>query len=275
MGAFPLTSLSVICVYNNRAILDAQLLFSLRKQTHPYELVLVDNVEGRFRSASAALNFGASEATGDFLLFVHQDVSLMSENCLQELMKTVPSLQSLGVAGAAGAMDSSQQGEVISAMTHGTPPRQVSQTSASVPTRVQTVDECFLAVPKAVFGQIRFDEEVCDDWHLYGVDFCLMAEGHGYHSYVVPLRIQHSSAGELSAGYYRTLEKLLDKYRPRYSSIHTTTGVWTMTFSPMAQERIGLVVRGLRKLSSRIGVTSEVVGSVLALLGRLCYTPPR
>lgn len=268
-------TLSIICVYNDRAILEAQLLRSLRQQTYVYELILVDNVAGRFRSASAALNFGATEATGDYLLFAHQDVSLSSQNCLEQLMDALHSLPSLGVAGAAGAADTARQGEVMSNMTHGTPPRRVGRIRPSAPALVQTVDECLFAVPRTVFAEIRFDEEVCDDWHLYGVDFCLTAKGHGYLTYVVVLPIYHHSTGELSAGYYRTLEKLLEKHRPHYSSIHTTTGVWTTKFSPAAQERIGLVVRGMRKVCSKIGTTSEMIGDIIAYLGNLCYTPPR
>ena len=40
--------ISVVCVYNNKTILEDCLLKSLRVQTTEYELILVDNTEGRF-----------------------------------------------------------------------------------------------------------------------------------------------------------------------------------------------------------------------------------
>ena len=35
--------MSIVCVYNNKTILEEYLLKSLKKQTSKYELILVDN----------------------------------------------------------------------------------------------------------------------------------------------------------------------------------------------------------------------------------------
>ncbi|GAG29809.1 unnamed protein product, partial [marine sediment metagenome] len=41
------------------------------------------------------------------------------------------------------------------------------------PEKVQTVDECLIIIPRPVFDILPFDEKVCDDWHLYAVDYSL------------------------------------------------------------------------------------------------------
>ena len=52
--------LSFVCVYNNRQILDEYLKKSLDKQnSQDYELMLIDNQENKYTSATTALNTGA------------------------------------------------------------------------------------------------------------------------------------------------------------------------------------------------------------------------
>ena len=65
--------ISVVCVYNNEAILKVALLRSLQSHTATFEPILLDNRDSRYKSAAQALNEGARRATGDFIMFVHQD----------------------------------------------------------------------------------------------------------------------------------------------------------------------------------------------------------
>lgn len=268
-------SLSIVCVFNNHSTLEANLLQSLREQAAEYQLILLDNAGGKFNSAARALNHGSAMATGDYLLFIHQDVRLGSQNVLTRLLEMVESLPFLGVAGLAGAADTAKRGEVTSNITHGSPPRRVGSIHPLGPVRAQTIDECCFVVPRSVFALVQFDESVCDDWHLYAVDYCLTVAGLGLRTYVLPLPAHHASTGRRSEEYYTSLAKLLDKHRPNFTRVHTTTGVWSMKFTPPAQEKIGLIARGLRKVSARMGNRSERVDNLIAYLGNLCYTPPR
>jgi hypothetical protein len=77
--------ISVVCVYNDEGVLKANLLSSLKKQDAEYELILVDNTKGIFQSLPKALNYGGSEAKGQYLMFVHQDVELMGSGWLKRL----------------------------------------------------------------------------------------------------------------------------------------------------------------------------------------------
>ncbi|MGB8510003.1 MAG: glycosyltransferase family A protein, partial [Pyrinomonadaceae bacterium] len=72
----------MVCVFNDGEVLERRLLASLRAQTSPHELVTVDNRESQFDSAAKALNRGARRAHGDWIIFAHQDVALLSPDWL-------------------------------------------------------------------------------------------------------------------------------------------------------------------------------------------------
>ena len=62
------------------------LLKSLQNQDADYELILVDNTNNRFKSAAEALNDGAKKSSGDFLMFVHQDVEIYDKYFLKKFI---------------------------------------------------------------------------------------------------------------------------------------------------------------------------------------------
>ena len=72
--------ISIVCVFNDKKVLNEYLLESLKNQTAHYELILIDNTKNKFKSASEALNYGAKNANGNYLMFVHQDVYLCSKH---------------------------------------------------------------------------------------------------------------------------------------------------------------------------------------------------
>jgi len=241
--------ISVVCVYNNKRILNDFLLKSLRNQIVDYELILLDNTQEKFKSAAEALNYGGKKAKGKYIMFVHQDVDLSSDSWLEEVEKTVDSIQNLGVAGVAGRKD--KKG-VMTVIKHGNPSVHAGSITIKKPEEVQTLDECLIIVPKSVFQVLQFDEKVCDDWHLYAVDYCLSVAGRlGYGIFVLPMYIYHLSRGfvskskfkkildlgSLPKSYYSTLRKLLRKHRKYFKKVYTTCGIWN-TARPLVLARV-------------------------------------
>lgn len=237
--------ISIIVVYNNERTLNEILLKSLKNQTVKFELIKLNNTKGQFKSAAEALNYGGKKAKGKYIMFVHQDVDLSSNTWFEDVEKMLDSIPGLGVAGVAGASEEEHpvESRCRTIIRHGVPPRPVVTTPSNLlknPEKVQTLDECLVIVPRSVFNVLTFDEEVCDDWHLCAVDYCLSARKLGYDSYVIPMFIYHMSTGELTdpfqiilslgqypKGYYQTLKKLLKKHKYQVKQIHTTTGSWT------------------------------------------------
>lgn len=242
--------ISVVCAYNNEIILEDFLLKSLRQQVSGYELILLDT-RGTFPSASAALNKGAKDAKGKYLMFVHQDVDLSSTHFLADAEAFLDNISDLGIAGVIGGRRNSVSGryEVITNITHDFPPRPASTTGLKTIEKVETIDEVLFFIPRTLFNLLQFDEEVCFDWHLHAADYSLRVARIGLGAYVMPLSIHHKSdgvhyrglmpllhLGELPPSYYTTLAKLLKKHRHHATQISFSTGFWN-TSTPLLIQR--------------------------------------
>lgn len=225
--------LSIICVYNNRDILEKSLLNSLKVQINDYELILIDNTSKKFASAAKALNFGASKSKNEYLLFIHQDFKFDSITWLKDIEEEVKNLDKFGVAGVAGKFDK----KLISNIKEGYPPKNSGEIQINEPIEVQTVDECVVLTSKELFSNIQFDDKLCDNWHLYAVDYCLRAKNIGFKVYVIPMEGYHVSTGDSfsAESYYPTLKKLIKKYKKDYNRIYTTTGSWSTVYPLSAQ----------------------------------------
>lgn len=224
--------ISVVCVYNNRQILNNCLIKSLENQNCDYELILVDNTQNKFNSAAKALNYGGHQAKEDYIMFVHQDMELNSPTWLSDVEEMLNSMENVGVAGVAGKKGRTPR----SNMKHGTPPRSVGIFPQDGPIEVQTVDECLAIVPRRVFQETPFNEETCQGWHLYLADYCLSLKTNGYNVYVVPQSSYHLSAGDsFSDDYYQTVRKLMKKHKSDYEWIYATTGNWHTTYPLLIQ----------------------------------------
>lgn len=216
--------ISIISVYNDRNLLERYLLKSLEIQNKDYQLILLDNSFGKFTSASLALNYGGDKAKGDYIMFIHQDYDLISDTWLDDVEKFLNSLENIGVIGVVGRKNRNS----ISNIKTGAPPFSNGLIQLKEPENVQTVDECLFIVPKEVFEKIQFDEQVCDNWHLYAAEYCLSVKDAGYEVYVIPMGGYHASPGYsfTPEGYYSTLRKLVKKHKSNYKWIYTTTGSW-------------------------------------------------
>lgn len=217
--------ISVICVYNNEFLLNNFLLKSLKNQTK-HELILVDNTKHEFSSYARAANKASIRARGNYLMFVHQDIDLTYDSCLEEIEHLSDSVEHLGVAGVAGRSETSSG--VVTNIMHGTPRFPAGQVQIMAPTEVQTVDSCLIVVPKAVFHRVQFDERAVRGWHLLAEDYCLTIGNLGFRTCVLPIALYHKSTGNPPPlSYYTSLLRLLSKHR-RYKVVYTTSGCWSL-----------------------------------------------
>ena len=217
--------ISIICVYNNRALLERYLLKSLRNQSAKYQLILFDNSQRKFKSSAEIMNVASRKAVGEYLMFVHQDISFRSDFFLEDTEKTVNKIPKLGVVGAAGK--SGEFPNTVTNIFHGDPP-----TSAGIqiktPTRVQTLDSCLAIIPKTMYKLVQFDEKVVRGWYFFIVDYCLSVLNLGYGVYVIPMNLYHKSYPRyVGLSYFIGLWRILLKHR-HYRVIYTTVGNWTL-----------------------------------------------
>lgn len=256
------TEISCIIVTNQSSPESCATVVSLENQSMEPEIICVDNQGNHnFSSAASALNHGASKSSGRYLFFLHQDVEFSNKDFLKECVKLVDNLPNLGVAGLAGVQrnPTSRKIENLNEISHGAPPRKWGKKILE-PTRVQTLDEFCLIVPKHVFETTRFDEVVCDHWHLYGVDLCLTCLREGLSVYALPFEVYHQSdgasgrsadsIGALTPDYARSFERVRRKYKKAFPEIVTTCAAYE-TRSPI------ILQRTLRFLKRTTGVLSK------------------
>jgi GT2 family glycosyltransferase len=230
---------SIVCVYNNGEILNLYLLKSLERQTIPYELILLDGSCDQYKCAADGLNVGGEKARGRYLMFVHQDVKIESDQFLEESLNYLDKHENLGIAGIAGKIPESRK--IMSNSSNGTPPWKLSKHYFESPVMAQTLDECVLIIPRVRFEKTRFDPVTCNNWHLYGVDYSLMMKSKGFDVIVLPTQVYHLSDGtSLNSAYFSTLKRLIKKHRDGTKIIATTVCNWSTTIPVEFQECIFL-----------------------------------
>jgi hypothetical protein len=208
---------SVICVYNDAATLERRLLAGLTAQTEPHEVVAVDNRDSRFPSAATALNHGASQASGDWLVFAHQDVQLLSP---EWLARARAFLSAAGAGGWYGVAGFTRPGRFRGILRDRAA---LSGAPFDAPAEVQTLDECLLIRRRAENGGPYFDEGV-PGWHAYGVEACCAAARGGATNYVLPLPVWHDSKATNLAGLEEAHAYVWHKHGAALGRISTTCG---------------------------------------------------
>lgn len=217
--------------------MEALLVESLQRQDVGYELKLIDNSSGRYRSAASAFNeVDLTEVRGEHLMFAHQDIRLPSNDWLRSAEILLGTLSQAGIAGVAGK--AGKEG-VLSNMIHGEPTVPAGRFRLEKTVAVQTVDESLFFIPKVVFESHKFDGRVCDGWHLYAAEYSLSIKKEGREVYVLPLDVIHRSPGHsMSSDYYVTLRKLIEKHGHDFPRIYTTTGDWNNRYPLWVQRLI-------------------------------------
>lgn len=178
-------SLTFVAAVNNIETLNGSLLKSPCLQTGEHQLLITHGAS----SAAEAYNKAFEEATGDILVFLHQDVWLpegWSKVLLQRYGEVLQSeawrvAADVSVVGAYGVDKTGQRfGKV---MSHGKP--LIEETP--LPAEVQTLDEFLLVLPRS--SKLRFDPTM--GFHFYGCDIAMQARKQGGFAIVVDALAHH------------------------------------------------------------------------------------
>lgn len=144
-----------------------------------------------FASAGAAYNAGICQASGDILVFAHQDVYLppgwddQLARAVAQLSHRDPDWGVLGVWGI--ALDLEPRG-----FCYCTGLQKVLGGGFVDPVKCVSLDELLLVLRRP--AGLQFDEHL-PGYHLYGTDICLTAKQRGMNSYVIPALCIHNTAG--------------------------------------------------------------------------------
>ena len=186
--------ISLICCYNKIDEYES-MLNSLRKQNIEYEIIGLNNTNGQFKSAAKALNTGAQRANGDILVFLHQDIEFMNSNSLSNFTKILKNNDDV-IVGLFGSKYNKKE----------------FNSKFNI---VQTLDECIIAINKRIFERLKFNEELCDNWHLYVVELCLRAKKNNIKILEIKdsSQILHKSIGKKKKKYMKDYLKIMKTYK--------------------------------------------------------------
>jgi GT2 family glycosyltransferase len=171
-----------ICATNKKQLSD---LFNSIKSRDEYEIVFINNTNNYFW-ASEALNKLTDVTEGEFIFWMHQDVTFEAYEPFQILERLHKELgNSFGIIGPAG-VQVSQSGQI----------RGIDFSSwkyAFDYLKTQTLDELCLIGKRS--NNLRFGEYL-DHFHFYGGDICFEAHKKGLSNYIVKLPMKHHSGGD-------------------------------------------------------------------------------
>jgi len=223
MSSRPSTTISIVCVYNDLAVRQE----CLDRTVHKYinsrdsdtviEYIPVNNIHGTYPSAGSALNYGASIAKNDIIVFVHQDVLLHSVEAVIEAADHMEQ-ENFGVLGAIGVQS---RGRIVGSIRDrsvllGDPVTQ--------PTDVDSVDELLFMVPRSLIIREPLAESPDLAWHAYAVEYGLRVRRRGLRVGVAHIPVTHNSLTSNLARLDVAHAAVAAQYRDMLP-VHTTCGI--------------------------------------------------
>lgn len=207
--------ISIICACDNKELIDNMLIPSIKKQTYTdYEIIIVDAKKEGLIGAAQTLNYGASLAKGEILMFCHQDIEFIYDDAFNQIVNYCNNYD-FGIAGVAGK---ALNKHVYSSVIQGDSKTQAGIKCDKVIT-VETLDECLFIIKKDKFS--KFDESN-KTWHLYAVDYSLTSQEDCQNVFIFPIEVYHLSPGySLNDSFYKELLRLGKRHK-KNKYIYTT-----------------------------------------------------
>jgi glycosyltransferase involved in cell wall biosynthesis len=153
------------------------------------QYIVINNVGKNNFCMYSGGNTILSQATGDYVILVHQDVVATPDNrskldqCIEELEKADGAW---AVAGNAGEHEGNWLVRITDPYGEG------QSTAPYYPHRVNILDGNLLIVKRNTL--VSFSRDL-SGFHYYGWDICLNADVRGYNSYIIDFHVAHRCKG--------------------------------------------------------------------------------
>lgn len=217
--------MSLICCYNNKNVLDEFVIASLQKSMNTdYEFIDIDNRDNRFSSIAKAYNYGLSKAHGEWIMFCHQDIAFESDflDKISSFLENETEKRDR-IYGFAGIEKS---GVVYSNIQRKDSKKYIIRRQLTEPTYVFSLDECCFIISRDYIDELGgFDENACDNWHMYCVELCVRCLQQGGNVICIPETIYHKTGSSdtsvlLDSDFLKTFYKVAKKYREDYPVLY-------------------------------------------------------
>ena len=216
--------ISVICCYRDSTSWKSLMSSAKRFATLNVEYIGIDNSTNQ-RTLPEAYNRGKDLATGELLLFVHDDVQFKTtgwDSILSEFYETLPNCGVVGFAGGTDAYNGPMtwwtnvgENHIIRNMVQRLTDRtDVRFEDSAEPVEVIGLDGFAFAVKRELLRDFLWSNEI-GFWHGYDLDLCYHVRFvQGRTNYVLPMPlIHHLSLGTLNVEWGKSMIKIWMKYR--------------------------------------------------------------
>ncbi len=227
--------IDVVCVYTKPELVQQMKQSALENGGYAdVNFILLDNTSGRFSSAAQAYNYAlCHECKSEVIIFCHQDI-VFYENAVIAVYNLCQKNENV-LYGAAGAVSNRclllcHVPRLYSHIWQGTGQNtfRYESLSAGEIRDVFTLDECLIAANRKLFDTVRFDEQTCDNWHMYAVELSLQCHVKRIPVCVFDANVLHLSMGVITPSFYATVEKVVAKYKKHFKVIvYPCGGVYT------------------------------------------------
>ncbi len=172
-------------------------------------------------SLASAYNWAARRASGELVVFSHDDVEVVSADLVPALRRAMASLDVIGVVGTSRVVDAywpragppHLHGWMASPGPDGYTVN-VYGVDAAVTPDLQALDGMLFAVRSEVLRRVSFDEATFDGFHGYDIDFTFSAHRAGFRvGTCAEIAVIHASAGGFGADWARCAERFAAKHR--------------------------------------------------------------
>lgn len=187
----------------------------------PHEIIGIHDA----RSLCEGYNRGVRRASGEILVFSHDDIEIVTPDFAAKLLAHLARYDLVGVAGTARLTGGNWidegwphlHGQIGSKISKpGSLIVTVYQLHGAAAAEVQAIDGVFLAARREVLERMRFDEETFDGWHLYDLDFTFSAHLSGFRTAVChDVCLIHNSFGDYGDDWRQYVQRFDDKHRDR------------------------------------------------------------
>lgn len=218
--------LSIITVVNKKEIFENHLHKTLSQQTSlDYELIVIDNCDGKYDSLGKAYNDAIRNSKGDWLLFIHPDIEFLEKDSLYNFWESCKKLNNQNkknrLFGVAGTTDN---GEIVSSILLGPNKSKGKWIGGNSYINVDCVDACCFALPKNVIK--KGFATYLKGFHMFVEDLCVQIKKSGGCVLTISANMWHMSPGSsLDWTYYRNTRKLFQHYSDLLV-LNTTSFTW-------------------------------------------------
>jgi len=207
----------IVCSVDPKRFAAVEAMYGATMGAEPWEMIGIHDA----RSLAEGYNRGVANSRGEYLLFCHDDVEILSGDFAARLKEHLNRFDLVGVAGTTRLIHPAWffagPPHIFGQIVNPAPEGQFNVTIFGAPTpvvrNIQAIDGVFIAARRSVFSRLRFDEETFDGFHLYDVDFSYAAYQAGMQLAVAnDIHLFHNSEGNFGPDWKKYAARFADKW---------------------------------------------------------------